>query len=424
MTMPIQKLMPRTPKTWLVIAGVLLIVVIVAASLHRALSVPSVNVKTAVVEQRLFEDNALVSATVDSVRQEQVVAPYSARLLRYDVGEGDQVKAGQVLAELDTVDVEKQARDADAALAVAEAQQEQAYHPASPEELAQAEADLTACQAATDAAGKKLDRCRAIFDQGGVSKADLEAAQTDQARSQADLKAAAARLAADKNPDPRKLSVVDAQAAQARFTAENARRTVADGRLTASFDGVVLQKIPQEGSYLASGSPVLVIASPNRLQIVADLSEQDIGGVAVGQSADVQWAGQPDQTWTATVTRMAPAVTRSKEHETEKVIEVYLGFPQNPAGLLAGATVDATIHRIVSHQALVVPNEALTGNGPTRIAFVVTGNRAQRRTVKTGYSNELYTEVLSGANKGEHIVLDPRDLQDGQPVKETGGGQK
>jgi len=424
MIMPVQRLMPRTPRTWLVIAGALLIVVIVAASVHRALSVPSVSVKTAAVEQRLFEDNALVSAMVESAQQEQIVAPFGARLLRYDVAEGDQVKAGQVLAELDTTDVEKQAREAEAALAVAVAQQEQAHHPASPEEVAQAETDLTAYQAAAGTAGKKLERCQFLLDQGAASKADLEAAQTAQARAQADLQAAVARLAADQNPDPRKLAVVDAQAAQARVAAEDFRRTVTDGRLTASFDGVVLEKIPQEGSYLAPGAPVLAIASPNQLQLVADLSEQDIGGIAVGQSADVQWAGQPDKTWQATVIRVAPAVTKSKEHETENVVEVYLGFAQNPAGLLAGATVDATIHRIVSHQALVVPNEALRGSGPTRTAFVVTGNRARQRTVKIGYSNELYTEVLSGVNKGERVVLDPKDLQDGQPVKETGGGQK
>lgn len=424
MNVAIQRLVPRTPKTWLIIAGAVLIVAIVASSIYRALSVPAVNVKTAVVEQRMFEDKALVSAKMESVRQEQIVAPFGARLLRYDVAEGDRFKAGQVLAELDTTDVEKQAREAESALKVAEAQQVQARHPATLEELAQAEADRSATQAAADAADKKLERYRMLFDQGGFSKADLEAAQSEQARAQADLQGAIARLAALKNPDPRKLAVYDAQVEQARVAAENARHTVADGRLTASFDGVVLQKIPQEGSYLQPGTPVLVIASPNRLQVLADLSEQDIGGVAVGQSADVQWAGQPDKTWQATVTRVAPAVTKSKEHETENVIQVYLGFAQNPEGLLAGATVDVTIHRIASHQALLVPNEVLLGSGADRTAFVVTGNRARLRTVKTGYANELYTEVLSGLSKGDHVVLDPKDLKDGQPVKDTGGGQK
>jgi multidrug efflux pump subunit AcrA (membrane-fusion protein) len=106
------RLVPRSPRSWLVIVGAVLIIAVVAVSAHRALSAPTVNVKTAVVEMRIFEDDALVTATVESLQQEQIVAPFNARLVRYDVAEGDRFSAGQVLAEMDIGDVEKQAREA------------------------------------------------------------------------------------------------------------------------------------------------------------------------------------------------------------------------------------------------------------------------------------------------------------------------
>jgi len=423
MNVPVKKLAPRTPQTWLAIAGAVLIIVIVAASVHRALSVPSVNVKTAVVEQRLFADDALVSASVQATQQEQIVAPFSARLLKYDVHEGDSFAAGQVLAEMDTTDVEKQAREDKAALQVAEAQRDQAYHPGTAADLTQAEANQAACQAAYDAASNTLDRDQTLCQNGAVSQATVDQDQAAQAQALYNLKTAEASLKDLESPDPRKLAVSNAQADQARAVAEDAANTAAEGNLIAPFAGVVLQELPQEGDYLQPDAPVLWIARPGSPQVEADLSEQDIGGIAVGQSADVQWAGRPGTTWPAAVARIAPAVTRSSA-QNENVVRVYLDFPQNPDGLLPGASVDVTIHRIVAHQALMAPNEALLGSGATRTLFVVSGNQAHRRTVTVGHANELYTEVLSGVIKGEHVVLDPGSLKDGQPVKDTGGGQQ
>jgi HlyD family secretion protein len=417
------RLVPRSPRSWLVIAGTVLIIAVVAVSAHRALNASAVNVKTTVVEMRLFEDDALVTATVESLQQEQIVAPFNARLLSYDVAEGDRFSAGQVLAEMDIGDAEKQAREAESALAVAEAQREQAYHPYTADDLAQDVANRASAQAAADAADNKLARTRRLVALGFDSQADLDADASNDAQAQATLKTAIDALNALTNPDPRKLAINDAQVAQAQVTAEDDENTVAEGNLTASFAGVVLQKIPDEGAYLQQGSPVLVVADPGRIQVEADLSEQDIGGIALGQNADVQWAGQPDKTWQATVARMAPAVTKSS-NQNENVVVVYLQFAQNPDDLLPGASVDVTIHRITPHQALVVPNEALLGSGATCTLFVVTGGRVHRRTVRAGYSNELYTEILSGVSKGERVVLDPSGLKDGQLVKDTGDGQQ
>jgi HlyD family secretion protein len=404
------------------VAGLVLILVVVAASVHRALSVPAVSVKTAVVEQRLLADDALVSATVEAGRQEQLVAPFAARLIRYDLREGDSFTAGEVLAELDTTDAEKQAREAEAALQVAEAQRDQAYNPGTAADLAQAEANQAACRAAYESATDTLKRDLVLFQSGAVSQATVDQDQAAQALDLYNLKTAEAGVLDLESPDPHKLAVSDSQVEQARVAAQDAANTVAEGRLTAPFAGVVLQELPQEGDFLPLDALVLLVARAGSLQVEADLSEQDIGGIAVGQSADVQWAGQPGRTWQATVIRIAPAVIKNTALN-ENVVRVYLGFARDPDGLIPGASVDVTIHRIVAHQALMVPNEALLGSGATRTLFVVIGNRAHRRTIGIGHANELYTEVLTGVNKGELVILDPGNIQDGQTVKNSGGVQ-
>ena len=238
--------------------------------------------------------------------------------MKYDAREGDRFAAGQVLAEMDTTDVEKQAREAKAALQVAETQRDQAYHPCTPADLAEAKANVTASQAAYDIATDTLERDRRCARSELYPRPPSIRIRVTRRKTMYSLKTAEAGLEDLENPDPHKLAVSDAQVEQARVAAEDAANTVAEGQLTAPFAGVVLEEIPQEGDYLLVDGLVMLVARPGALQVVADLSEQDISGIVVGQSADVQWAGQPETTWQATVARIAPAVTQSSHPKRER----------------------------------------------------------------------------------------------------------
>ncbi|NSW84456.1 MAG: efflux RND transporter periplasmic adaptor subunit [Syntrophothermus sp.] len=413
----------RGTKFWIPAAGAVLIVAVIAASAVRGFKGSAVEVKTATAEVRLFEDKVLATGRVEPVSEVDLVSPFAARVLSLKVKEGDRVPPGAVLAELDTKEAEKRVKEAEAALAVAEAELAQAGAPAAPEELAEAGAALEAAEALAEAALKKAERTRYLFDQGAVSQAELEAAETEAARARAEADAAAARLAALKKTDPRKIKVLQARVEQARVAVDNARKTVAEGRLTAPAAGVVMEVAAREGDFLQPGALIMTVGGLDRLQVVADLSEQDIGGIAPGQEAEIQWAGQPGRTWRGKVVRVAPAVAKSREREMENVVRVCLEFNQKPGGLLAGAAVDVFIYRVKPKKVLLVPNEAVIGEGKKKTVFVVEGKTARKRPVAVGHSNELYTEIRTGLKPGERVVLDPKGLRDGQPVRAARGRQ-
>ena len=200
MVTPSKRRTLRSPQTWLAIAGALLILAVVAANVIRSRETSGVSVKTAVIEQRLFEDDALVSGSTEALQLSQIVAPFSAKLLKYDVREGDRFAAGQVLAEMDTTDVEKQAREAKAALQVAETQRDQAYHPCTPADLAEAKANVTASQAAYDIATDTLERDRTLCQNGAVSQTTVDQDQGNQTQTMYSLKTAEAGLKTSKTP--------------------------------------------------------------------------------------------------------------------------------------------------------------------------------------------------------------------------------
>lgn len=411
-------------KLLFVCLGVLLIVAVVAAAVYRGYGPSAVEVKTAVAEKRVYEEKVLATGRVESVNPAEVIAPYAARLVSLKVKEGDRVLAGQSLGELDLSDIEQNLREAEAAYDTARAELDQAYDQAKPERLAEAESALQASKAAADAARKKLERYKYLLDQGAVSPAEYEDVESACIQAQAGEEAAAARLQALREDSADRIKIADARLKQAQAALDKARQMVNKGLLPAPVDGVVLQISARVGSYLQPGVPILTVGRPDALEVVADVSEQDIGGIAPGQDVDLNWAGAPGKTYKGKVSRVSPAVMRSSTRESENVVKVYIEILRGRDSLKPGATVDAIIYRVKPHLTVLVPNEAVTGVGSRKTVYVIEDGRARRRTVAVGYSNELYTEIRSGVAPGEQVILNPKGIKEGQPVRLAGGGKK
>ena len=413
--------MLRSAKFWLVLGGLLLTVAVITAAVWRGFHGAAAEVKVAVAEERLFEDKVLAAGEVETTRRAVVVAPFAGRLLSLKAQEGDSVTAGQVLGELDAADVKDQVKEAEAALAAAEAELAAALEPGTPVEIAQAEAALAAAKAAAEAAAKKLERYHYLFEQEAASQAELEAAEIEYEQARAEMAAAEARLKGLTEADERTLAVYRARVRQALAAAESARRLLEKARLTAPIAGTVLETRVKEGDYLQPGTPVLTIGDPAQLQVVAELSEQDVRGIAPGQEVEIRWIGDPEKTWEGEVFRVAPAVTKKLEREVEKIVRVYVTLKEG--GLLPGATVDTVIHRVKPHEALLVPTEAVVEVDGKKVIFTVERGKARKRTVTAGGANELYTVIRQGLEAGAMVILDPEELKDGQPVRATGGAQ-
>lgn len=405
--------------------GALLSVAVVVAAVYRGYSSSAVEVKAAFAEKRVYEDKVLATGKVESVNAAEIVAPYAARLVSLKVKEGDRVSAGQCLGELDLADVEQSLREAEAVYGAAEAELRQAYDQAKPERLKEAESAYQASKAAAEAASRKLERYKYLMEQGAVSAAEYEDVEAAYLRAQAEEAAAAARLQALREDSSSRIRIAEARLKQARAALEKARQMVSKGLLPSPVDGVVLQISARAGSYLQPGSPIMTVGRTDLLEVVADVSEQDIRGIAPDQEVELNWAGAPGKTIKGKVVRVSPAVVRNSARESENVVKVYIAIAQGERYLKPGATVDVVIYRVKPHRSVLIPNEALFSAGKNRKAvFVVEDGRARRRMVTVGHSNELYTEIRSGVAAGERVILDPKGIKDGQAVRLSGGEKR
>ena len=392
-----------------VFLGLALIVAVIVGAVIKSNSESVVEVKTAEAKTMEYEDKVLATGKVEVLDSVDVASTLTVPAkLTLKVEEGDQVKKGQVIAELDVSEQKQQLADAEKALEAAESALANAKKLK--EEAAAAQKKLAAAQ-------QKLETVQKLVAENKASPEELAAAQQEFAAAQQ------AQSAAEMKAQFTDISSLELQVEQARSAVDTARSAVEKGKIKSPIDGVVLQVFAKSGSYAQMGMPILTVGNPEQLQVVANLSEQDINGVKAGQEVEVRWAGAPEQVVKGKVNRIAPIVSSPEMGQTETYIKVYITIDDG-AALKPGATVDVVIYRVKPRKSLLIPNEAITEEGNTKSVFVVDNGTAKKVTVQTGHSNELYTEVNGGIKENTKVILEPKDIKEGQKVRLTGGGAK
>jgi RND family efflux transporter MFP subunit len=182
--------------------------------------------------------------------------------------------------------------------------------------------------------------------------------------------------------------------------------------LRAPVNGVVLRQDGEVGEVAEPGTVLFWVGEPKPLQIEADVNEEDIPRVAVGQRAVLKADAFPDRILEANVESITP-----KGDPVAKTYRVRLALPDDTP-LRIGMTVEVNVIVQVSANALLVPTNALRGGS----LFVVENGAARRHDVKVGIRGASNTQILSGLGETEQVIVPfPEDLADGTKVREKRG---
>lgn len=329
---------------------------------------PGIPVRTARVEARDLEDTLVLTGTLRPRRQVQVPAEVSARLLRVLKDEGSRVADGETLAWLDDTDYRLAHERASAALAVAEAGKAHAL--------------------------VERERAYNLLKTGGITDKDHLAAQVN-------------------------LQVAEASLAQARAEAAIAAQQHARTQIKAPFAGRLAKRLADPGAMLASGTALFTLVDDSVLEFRAAVPSADYPKVKVGAPVAVAVDALDGFRIKGTVARVSPLI-EERTRSFEAVVEVP-GRPELVGGLFARAGV--RVGQVPG--ALVVPPSALLRDGarPREAqAFVVTGGKAERRTVGLGVETSAAVQVTAGLAAGDVVVLDPPPaLGSGAPVDVQNG---
>ncbi len=391
-------------KRWIIIsivsAAVLLLVIVGVAATRGGTKIDPT--KLAKVEKGDLAKSVVATGKVTPITKVEIKSKASGIVKKLYVDAGDRVKQGQVLAELDKIEIEAQVNSAKAQLLSSEAN------------LKSAEADLKRSE--VDAMGvdiptlqRAYERATNMAKDGVVSAQALDDSQRnyemavnkrDVARAQLVVgKAKVAQAAAD---------VQKSRAALNQFEEQYSYTTI-----TAPIDGVVLSRDVEMGDavssilVLGSGATlVMTLGDTSEVYVKGKVDESDIGKVYLGQPARIRVETFKDKTFTGHVTKISPM---GVEKDNVTTFEVRVSI-NNPGGeLKAEMTANAEIVLDEHKNTLMIPEGAILYDKDKHASTQVPDPKAKdgmrKVALNIGISNGAKTEVLSGLKEGDQVVL-------------------
>lgn len=293
---------------------------------------------------------------VEPISEEIELAPeLSGTLVAVLVEEGDVVRAGQVIARLESADHEARLAAAQARLAVAEAERLRLQNGARVEERREAAAVLEQSEASLAHARVEVERQRRLFAGGVIPREALDRAERDwQVARARQSEAAERRAVVDSDARADDLARTDAHVALARAQVAEARALVRKTTLRAPIDGVILRRHKQAGESISLEGPapaVVTLADTRVLRVRVDVDEQDVAALAIGRRAWVTASAYGDRRFTGRVVRIGGMLGRKnvrtdepREKADTKVLETLIELDAG-AVLPVGLRVDAFIDR-------------------------------------------------------------------------------
>lgn len=380
---------------WLKISIAILILVCLAVYFSRNLILGKpVDAYPATITQ--LAQTVVASGRVITPQRITIAAETTGRVNSIPVIEGQTVKRGQLLIQLNDQDERASVAQAIAAVKQAEAKLRQLREVALPA----ASQNLKQAQTNVEQARKQYERTRDLQARGFISQAQLDEAKRnyDVINSQV----SAARLQVETNrPAGSDLALATAAVAQANASLHLAQVKLNENAILAPADGTLISRSVESGDVVQAGKELMVLAADGETQIVVQLDEKNLAKLALGQKVLGSADAYPDQRFDAIVSYINPAIDA-----TRGAVEVKMKVLNPPAYLRQDMTVSVDIETARRTNALVIPTGALhdaSSNAPW--VLVVRNNRTVKQPVKLGLRGDESIEVLSGLKAGEAVIL-------------------
>lgn len=355
-------------------------------------------VKTAKVSEMPIGETVTVNGTLAAYDRTTVGIKVPGRLQTISVDLGSVVRKGQVIAQLEQQDSKLFVQQAEAALAQARARLGLSPDGADDHITAEQTGTVRQAKAVLDDSKLKRDRAAKLVEQGVVSRAELDTADSD-------YKVALSRYQDGLEEIRNRQGLL----AQRRSEVAIAKQQLADTLVYAPMDGVVQEKKASVGEYLIAGAPVVDIVRINPLRLRAEIPERESHNIRNGQSVRVTAEGDPNS-YLGYIKRLSPTIG-----EQNRVLVVEADVPNN-GSLRPGAFVKAEIVTSQTSTAVTVPISALVTFAGIEKVIVIEGGTAVEKPVTTGRRGPDWVEIKAGVNVGETVIVDPGNLQSGQAV--------
>ncbi len=401
---------------------ILAIVVVVwrrkAAASADETTTPVVSVKVAKAEKDAIATQIVAVGTIWPREKSDVGVKISAQIKKMALLKNKLVRAGEVIAVLESRDLQAQRAEAVAALNQERANERSVTTGTIPQTNAQDQKALRDARAKVATTRATYERRQVLFEKGGISKKDLETSQLDLTTAENELRLAEQTVtlrATSLNPNDRALAAARVAQAQQHLATLDAQLSYATIR--APITGIVTDQFQYQGEFAAAGGKLVTIADVSEVIIKAPFADTVVSELRVGDPATVL----PTDTSSEEMKGRITLLGRSSD-PTNRTVEVWVALSNGAGKLRANGAAQVTISANSKADAVVVPTSAVTldaSNANEGTVMVVDGASVAHETkVTVGIRTKDKMEITSGLQGGETVVVEGNfSLADGTKVE-------
>lgn len=409
-------------KNWLaygVIAGLLVTTACSSADetagTQAAQEKKKVQVTTAKREQA--ERISELTGTLEPTEEALVSFEVAGRLVALHRNEGDQVKKGEVLAQIDSSTYALQYQQANSLVEQSGASLQKVNNGAREQELIQAKALLEKAKIAYNKAQEDYQKYEKLYKENAISKDAYENIQDQWALAQRDLTTAEQAYSLTvQGARSEDRAIQRSTYDQAVISKQQAALSLEKTQLKAPISGTIISKLTSAGELIGVGTPVYRIGNVETLKVVLPVPDREIHAWRVGETITLSLYGSKRE---GRVSKIYPATNQSTG-----TIGVEVTVPNPQRDWFAGQVVKAS-KKIAGKAGIFVPVEAvISRGGETPYVFLLENGKAVKKAVTIGEIQDNLLEVTSGLQEGDQLVIKGVDrLFDGDRIELAGGNQ-
>lgn len=337
---------------------------------------PPVAVEFDTVRYGSIQEVRVLTGTIYPAYQYIVAPKVAGRVVEIRKRISDEVRAGELIAQIDDAEYQQAVLEAEANLRIAES---------------------------------ALSEARSTFELAKQEKARVESLRQKGIASSAELDAAVTNYQAQES----RLKLAEAQVEQRQAVLQTARIRLSYTRLTASQPGYIGERFVDEGALLSANAPVVSVVGIDRVIVRTTVIERDYGKIRPGLEATVTTDAFPAREFKGRVMRVAPML---QEAARVAQMEVEVANPQHE--LKPGMFARVTVITDARQRALLVPTKALITRDGQSGVFLIDDTAAvvHYQPVTTGISNADLTEIIAPTITGRVVTLGQHLLEEGSPI--------
>jgi HlyD family secretion protein len=378
--------------------------------LYSYLHQTPLRVRAITVQRGPIRSVVSTNGKVEPIQNFEAHAPIATTVERLLVREGDHVRKGQPLLQLDDDDIRSQAARAQAQLKAAQASQ-----TAPQAEVQTINDELAKARTARELAQHNLDALRRLQQQGSASAGEVRKAEETLQNAQADVTLYEQKQK-DRYSQP-EVARVEAQIAEAQAAYDSAEDALRKSSVRAPFDGIVYSLPVKAGAFVQTGDLLLQVADLSHVLVRAFVDEPDVGRLQAGQKVEITWDAVPGRIWNGAVNTVPSTV---KPHGSRNVGETTCLIDNQDLRLLPNVNVGVTIIAAEHSNVLTLQRDALHIDDSAPYVFRIADGHLKRQPIQFSLQNLTRVEITSGLSEGEAVALPADELKplvDGAPIK-------